>query len=68
MPEKEKYMNTYREFTELKSSQLKENEVHSDSEEENHVEVERPRGITFFTELKRHPKVLQYTVQQVRSR
>jgi hypothetical protein len=30
--------------------------------------VQRPKGITFFTELRKHPKVLEYTVEQVRSK
>jgi hypothetical protein len=34
LPENEKYMNTYREFTEQRSQHLLENDNHTDSEEE----------------------------------
>jgi hypothetical protein len=62
-------MHTYREFTEQRSHHLLDNDNHSESDEEPHgQEIDPPHGITFFNELKKHPKVLEYTVEQIRSK
>lgn len=47
MPEKEKYINTYRDITEKRIDLGFENDNHTDSDDDN-GEAERPKGITYF--------------------
>lgn len=48
MPEKDKYINTYKDITQKKIDLgFENNDNHTDSDDDN-AEAERPKGITYF--------------------
>jgi hypothetical protein len=69
LPLRNHYLNTYKKLKEDAALQNLEDDYRSDSEDEKSGrERGDARGINYYQELKRHPKILKYTIDRVKSK